>query len=228
MCFVDAVHYAPHGSIDVGRLGCDFLACSPYKFFGPHMGLLYGRSTWLHRLRPDKVRTSPPDPPERFETGTQNHEALAGLMGAFEYLETLAPAPAADQRARLRGAMAAIAAAEAELGARLLEGLLAIDGLTVHGIADPQRLHERVPTFAITLRGWSPKAVAEALAARNIFVWSGHNYALEPVRRLGLQDSGGVVRISPVHYNTADEIDLLLAELRRLAVARASTPAAVQ
>jgi cysteine desulfurase family protein (TIGR01976 family) len=218
LSFVDAVHYAPHGPIDVAALGCDFLVCSAYKFFGPHLGVLYGRGELLERLRPDKVRPASDRVPERFETGTQNHEGLAGLLGTFEYLEGLAPAgaDAANRGQRLRRALQRIAAAERELGERFIAGASAISGLTIYGLSDPRSLDRRVPTFAIRLRGWTPQALAEALAARGIFVWHGHNYALEPVRRLGLLESGGVVRISPVHYNTAEEIDQLLAELRRM------------
>jgi len=217
LSFVDAVHYAPHGPIDVAALGCDFLACSAYKFYGPHLGILYGRRERLERLRPDKVRAASDRIPERFETGTQNHEGLAGLLGCFEYLGSLAdPGPPADRRARLRAAARSIEAAERALSEHFLCGARQINGLTLYGIDDPSRLDQRAPTFAIRLRGWTPQALAAALAARNIFVWSGHNYALEPVRRLGLLESGGVVRVSLVHYNTVAEIDLLLAELRRM------------
>jgi cysteine desulfurase family protein (TIGR01976 family) len=197
LAWIDAVHYAPHGPIDAGAVGADVLICSPYKFFGPHLGLFFGRAELLERLRPYKVRPAADDPvAHRFETGTLSHEALAGFVAAVEYLESVG--------------WEAIAAHERELGERFLAGLP--DGVRLHGIPS---VDGRTPTFAITLESHAPDAVAAHLAERDIAVWSGNYYALEIMERLGLPD--GAVRIGFVHYNTVEEVDRLLKELGRLA-----------
>jgi cysteine desulfurase family protein (TIGR01976 family) len=196
LAWVDAVHYAPHGPIDVREAGVDVLVCSPYKFFGPHLGLFYGRREVLERWRPYKVRPAPDEPlSHRFETGTLPHEALAGLVSAVGYVESIG--------------WEAITAYERDLGERLLAGLPA--HLRLHGIP---AMDGRTPTFAVTLPDRTPDEAAAALAERDIAVWAGNYYAVEVMERLGLTD--GAIRIGIVHYNTAEEVDRLLAELERL------------
>ena len=200
LSYVDAVHYAPHGPIDVAAIGCDFLVCSAYKFFGPHVGILFGRAELLERHRPYKVRPAPNEPPNSWETGTVNLEGIAGTAAAIAYLQTLG--------------MDAVAAFERGLAERLLQGLAAIDGVTVYGTPD---LDRRVPTAAFNLAGRGPADVAAALAKRDIFVWDGNYYALELMQRLGLEGSGGAVRVGAVHYNTPAEIDAFLDAVAALA-----------
>ena len=200
LSYVDAVHYAPHGPIDVAAIGCDFLVCSAYKFFGPHVGILFGRAELLERHRPYKVRPAPNEPPHSWETGTVNLEGIAGTAAAIAYLQTLG--------------MDAVAAFERGLAERLLQGLAAIDGVTVYGTPD---LDRRVPTAAFNLAGRGPADVAAALAKRDIFVWDGNYYALELMQRLGLEGSGGAVRVGAVHYNTPAEIDAFLDAVAALA-----------
>jgi cysteine desulfurase family protein (TIGR01976 family) len=209
--FVDAVHYAPHGPIDVRAIGCDFLACSAYKFFGPHQGMVYGRRELLERLRPYKVRPADDHTPDRWETGTQNHEAMAGVTAAIEYLAELGGRSGAggSRRERVLGAMEAIRASERSLCERLIRGLLAIPGLSFYGIREPQRFHDRAPTAAIRLANESPRRTAERLAALGLFVWDGNYYALNWAKRMRLQPDGAV-RIGLAHYNTEDEVDRLL------------------
>lgn len=216
LTFVDAVQFAPHAPIDVQALGCDFLACSAYKFFGPHVGVLWGRQEHLERLRAYKVRPAGAHPPDKFETGTQNHEGIAGARAAVEYLASLAPASVAQatRRERIVAGMDALRCHERELCRRLLEGLVRVPGLRVWGIADPGRLDERVPTVSFTLEGRPPRAMAESLAHAGIFAWSGHFYAVSLTERLGLDPSGGLLRVGLAHYNTAEEVDRLLDELR--------------
>ena len=218
LTFIDAVHFAPHGPIDVRQLDCDFLVCSPYKFFAPHLGVLYGRYELLESLPAYKVRPAGHLPPDKFETGTQNHEALAGLLGTVEYLLSLAELqtsnPPSEHRsarsARLWHAMRAIEGYESSLKAHMLEGLLSLRGIRLYGLADPARLVERVPTFAIRVEGRHPLDVARLLAERSICVWDGNYYAINLTERLGLEDTGGMVRIGLVHYNTHEEIDRFL------------------
>ena len=202
----------------ITTLGSDLLVCSPYKFFGPHMGVLWGRADLLARLDAYKVRPARVDPPaSRFETGTPSFEGQAGTGGTVDYLDWLGHAVgdrSNDRPGRLRAAMAACVAYEQGLGERLLAGLATISGLTLYG---PPTMAGRVPTFAFTLDGHHPDAVAEALAADNIFVWSGHFYAVEVVARLRLTDAGGLVRVGLAHYSTAAEVDALIAALRRIA-----------
>jgi cysteine desulfurase family protein (TIGR01976 family) len=220
MVFVDAVQYAPHAPIDVQALGADFLACSPYKFFGPHQGVLWGRYDLLDRLPAYKARPAGERPPDKFETGTQSHEGQAGTLGALEHLAWVGSQFGAEFNAQFPGftemklelhsGMAAIKAYEQTLSAHLINGLRKIRGVRIWGITDPQRLHERVPTISFTLEGHTPRAIAERLAADNIFVWDGHYYAVETVQRLGLAQSGGMLRVGAAHYNTAQELDRLL------------------
>jgi cysteine desulfurase family protein (TIGR01976 family) len=221
LTYVDAVHAGPHLPIDVAALRADLLVCSPYKFFGPHLGMLYGRRDILERLRAFRVRPAGEALPGKWETGTQNHEALAGLLGTFGYLERLGAAyggaaAASDRRTRLRAAMTAIHGHERDLSLGTLERLATVRGLTLHGLADPARVDERVPTFSFTLDGHEPRDVATHLAARAINVWDGDFYAWEAVRALGLAESGGLVRIGLVHYNTLEEVDRLVDALQEL------------
>jgi cysteine desulfurase family protein (TIGR01976 family) len=197
LAWVDAVHYAPHGPIDVAAADVDVLLCSPYKFYGPHLGLFFGKGEVLERWTPYKVRPSPPEPVgARFETGTLPHEALAGFVAAVEYVESLG--------------WDAIRAHERDLGRRFLAGLP--EGVALHGGAT---MEGRTPTFALTLPRHSPREAAEALAERGIAAWWGDYYAVEIMQRLGLPD--GALRLGIVHYNTAEEVDRLLAELEGLA-----------
>ena len=224
LSFVDAVHYAPHGPIDVQDLGCDFLVCSPYKFFGPHLGALYGRLELLESLPAYKVRPADDRPPGRWETGTQSGEALAGLTGTMRYLEWLgqaypASAPGNYRSARsgaLHAAMQAAQEYERELQEQMLNRLAALPNVRLYGIADRNRLSQRTPTFAIRVGDRHPNDVARYLGELGICVWDGHYYALNLTERLGVEDSGGMVRIGLVHYNTVDEIDRFHDALSRL------------
>jgi cysteine desulfurase family protein (TIGR01976 family) len=223
LVFVDAVQYAPHGVIDVQALGCDLLACSAYKFFGPHVGVLYGRLDLLERVKAYKVRAAGDRPPDKFETGTQNHEGIAGTLAAVDYLASLADAGDGERsaprsrRLKLQSAFSAIEDYERRLCARLLEGLAGVPGIRVRGIADAARLHQRVPTVSFTMEGRRPAEIAERLARAGVFATAGHFYALAVVRRLALDSAGGLVRIGLAHYNTVDEVDRLVAELQTIA-----------
>jgi cysteine desulfurase family protein (TIGR01976 family) len=213
----DGVHLAQHRRIDVREVGADLVACSPYKIFGPHLGILFGRRDLLSALRPYKVRPAADRLPDAYETGTQNHEGLAGWVAAVDYLAGLAPG-ARSRRAALDEAFAAaIVPWEAELSRRFLEGLRDLASIRLYGIADPDRVAERTPTFAIRVADQHPAETAKALAARGVFVWDGNYYALELMERLGLEDSGGAVRIGFTHYNTPAEVDRVLEELAALA-----------
>jgi cysteine desulfurase family protein (TIGR01976 family) len=225
LVFVDAVHYAPHGPIDVQHWDCDFLACSAYKFFGPHVGILWGRRDLLARLPAYKVRPVPDTLPDRWMTGTQNHEGLAGVAAAIDYLAELgraspehaeAGAGLSGRKKELRTGLSAIRAYEARLCDRLLAGLAERPRIKVWGVTERGRPERRVPTVAITMTERTPRAIAEHLAARAIYVWNGNMYAVGLSERLGLEDSGGFLRIGLVHYNTADEIDRLLRALDEL------------
>jgi len=218
LVYVDAVHFAPHGLIDVGRLGCDFLVASAYKFFGPHVGVLWGRRELLDGLPAYKVRPAPNSLPGRWMTGTQNHEGIAGAMAAVEYVaelgRTLNP-HADDRRAALRAAYAAIVPYEQHLAAMLLEGLAAMPDVKVWGVTDPARTWQRVPTVAITHRRFTPRQIAESLGGRGIFTWHGNFYALPLTEALDLEPEG-LLRIGLLHYNTEQEIARLLAALNGL------------
>jgi cysteine desulfurase family protein (TIGR01976 family) len=221
MSFIDAVHYAPHGPIDVRALDCDFLACSPYKFFGPHSGVLYGKREHLTRLKPYKVRPALDQTPDRWETGTKNHEGLAGVAAAIDYLaelgQRLSDTPPSSRRAALQTAMQGIQSYERGLAEKLIAGLLAIPGLTFYGISDPERFGWRTPTVSIRMQKHTPNEIATYLGERGIFVWDGNYYAINLSERLGVEESGGMVRIGLAHYNTAEEVDRLLAALNELA-----------
>ncbi len=221
LMFVDAVHYAPHGAIDVKALDCDFLACSPYKFFGPHMGVLYGKKEQLLRFRPYKVRPAPETLPDRWETGTQIHEGIAGVAAAVDYLAELGRRcdPAVKtRREALLAAYRATGTYERGLATKLIAGLLEIPGLTFYGIREPQRFHERCSTVSVRLAKGTPLDAAKFLGERGIFTWDGNFYALNLTERLGVQEKGGVLRIGLVHYNTAEEVERLLSSLREFSL----------
>jgi cysteine desulfurase family protein (TIGR01976 family) len=207
--WVDAVHYGPHGPIDVRAIDCDFLVCSSYKFYGPHQGILYGRRELLERLRPYKVRPASDEVPTRWETGTQNHECLAGLLGALEYLAELGGADRVVRPA-LEAAMDRIRAHERALAARLIDGLQQIGGVQLYGITAAEELDHRVPTVSLTWPPHRPEALARWLADHQVFTWHGDHYATELISRLGLAEHGGTLRIGIAHYNTASEVDLVL------------------
>ncbi|MBX7233373.1 MAG: cysteine desulfurase-like protein [Caldilineales bacterium] len=220
LVFVDAVHLAPHFPIDVQALGCDFLACSAYKFYGPHIGILWGRYHLLDALPAYKVRPSHPHPPGKWMTGTQNHEGLAGTTAAVDYLAGLGDAFGQDwagqfpafsgRRLSLKLGLSAIAAYERGLFAAMLDGLETIPGLTVYGLTERKRLHERAPTAAVRLEGYTPAELSARLAQHGIAAYAGHFYAVEVIQRLGLAEKGGVLRLGLSHYNTQAEIDRLL------------------
>ena len=211
--YLDAVQYAPHYAIDVQDLGADFVVSSAYKWFGPHQGILWGREDLLKETFGYKVRPAGEDLPHKFETGTLSHEGMAGTLGAVEYLEQFGTG---ETRARrLASAWNNMAGHENRITLRLIEGLKTFKGLTIRGITSANAMHRRVPTVSFTLEGHHPGDLAQAFAKDNIFVWSGHNYAIEPVSRMGLMDKGGVLRVGLAHYNTEEEVDALLSSLTR-------------
>ncbi len=219
--YIDAVQSAPHIVTDVQQFGCDFLVCSAYKFFGPHQGILWGRRDVLERLEPYKVRPAPADLPWCFEPGTQSYEGMAGTGAAVDYFAGVGAALSASAKTRRQQLIAALEGLfdyEKTLADRLVAGLQSLPGVRIQGISDPAAMARRVPTVAFTHERHEPRSIAAALAERNIFAWSGHNYALEVARALGILDSGGAVRIGAVHYNTPDEIDTVLNALEDILV----------
>ncbi len=224
--WVDAVHFGPHGPIDVQALDIDFLVCSSYKFFGPHIGILWGRHTLLDRIPAYQLRPAPHTVPEKFETGTKNHECLAGLAATINYLADLGRRSAGltesegNLRPSLVSAMTSIRAYETTLSATLLDGLLSIPNLRLYGISDPARLDRRVPTFAFTLGDMPSPELQLLLGERGIFSWSGNYYALAIMQQLGLEGKGGALRVGAVHYNTLNEIDRLIESLKAIAAGR--------
>lgn len=273
LTWIDAVHYAPHGLIDVQAIGCDFLVCSAYKFFGPHVGILWGRRALLESIEPYKLRPAPDDLPGRWMTGTQNHEGIAGVAAAIDYIagigagtiggapgsasasmesaespkspspprdalhsvwtsiggvgrgegsrlgskssDAACPRPMNSRREQLKESFTHIAHHERELGAQLIAGLQRFPGLKIWGITRPDRFHERVPTVSVTHVHDTPRALAEQLAERGLFVWAGNHYALPLTETLALEPHG-TLRIGLVHYNTADEVDRLLSALAEI------------
>ena len=218
MAFIDAVHFAPHGLIDVKEVDCDFLICSPYKFFGPHMGTLFGKREHLERIRPYKVRPSHDETPDRWETGTLPHELIAGIGAAVEYIAGVGRRsdPAAKtRRDALAAAYRTTVAYERRLITRLIEGLQAIQNVRIFGITDPRRFEERCSTLSLRIGDHSPKAIAEFLAERGIFTWDGNYYAINLTERLQVEQKGGMLRIGLVHYNTLEEVERLLDALRK-------------
>jgi cysteine desulfurase family protein (TIGR01976 family) len=226
LVWIDAVQFAPHGPIDVQALDADFLVCSSYKFFGPHLGILYGKAEYLEKFPAYKVRPASNSIPDRWETGTQNHEGLAGLVGVIDYLTMLGRehnsmysewfkedsvgSSFSGRQRELKIAMHAMMEYERGLSAQLLSGLREIKGLHVYGITNPQQLAWRVPTIACTMEGYSPRELAEFLASQGIFSWDGNYYALGIMERLGLEAKGGALRLGMAHYNTLIEIDRVL------------------
>lgn len=219
LSFLDAVHYAPHALIDVQDWGCDFLAASAYKFFGPHVGVLYGRRELLESIQPYKLRPAPDELPGRWMTGTQNHEGIAGTLAAVEYLSSLGSELPGDgmihRRHALKTAFDAIRAYETKLVSQLIRGLQEVDGIQVWGITDPGRFDERLPTVSITHKSVPAQTIARRLGERGICVWHGNYYALPLTEALGLEPEG-MVRIGLVHYNTAEEVERLLTTLREI------------
>ncbi len=227
LVWIDAVQFAPHGPIDVQMLDADFLVCSSYKFFGPHLGILYGKTEYLERFPAYKVRPASDLAPDRWETGTQNHECLAGLVGTIDYLAMLGREQSTSEsdsfagtghayttrQRELKIAMQTIMNYERRLVAQLLSGLREVKGLQVYGITNPQHFTQRVPTVACTIEGHTPRELAETLAAEGVFAWDGNYYALSIMERLGLEGHGGALRLGMAHYNTLEEIDRVLAVL---------------
>ena len=221
--YVDAVQAAPHTTIDVQDIGCDFLVCSAYKFFGPHQGILWGKREVMERLEPYRVRPAPSELPDCFESGTQSHEGMAGTAAAVDYIAWIGETMAREyhsghaafeaRRRNLRAALDLIFASEQELSRHLIDGLHRIPGLRVLGISAEEGMRRRVPTVSFTVAGASPAFLEESLARRNIFVWSGNYYALEPAAALGIADTGGALRVGPAHYNSKPEIDEFLEAL---------------
>ena len=219
LTFLDAVHFAPHSLIDVEDFGCDFLACSAYKFFGPHIGLLWGRRSLLEELPAFKLRPASNALPDKWMTGTQNHECIAGTLAAIDYLADLGRTVAGDdsleRRPALERAYQAIVDYEQQLIWHLIDGLRPLDTFRLWGIDDPLRRAERLPTISITHSRRTPTEIAEELGRRGLFVWHGNYYALPLTERLGLEPDG-MIRVGIVHYNTLEEVDRLLAALRDL------------
>jgi len=214
--FIDAVQSAPHILSDVQDIGCDFFVCSAYKFFGPHQGILWGRRDILERLEPYKVRPAPAELPWCFESGTQSHEGMAGTAAAVDYFAWVGEAMAGvsgNRREQLEAGFELLFDYEKQLADRLIAGLKSIPGVRVLGISDPNASDRRVPTVSFVHEKHAPSEIASALAERNIFAWSGHNYALELAKVLNIHDSGGAVRIGAMHYNTPEEIDAVVAAL---------------
>ncbi len=221
LVYVDAVQYAAHGPIDVQKLDCDFLISSAYKFFGTHSGILYGKHDLLERLFAYKVRPASNLLPYKFETGTQNHEGIAGVLGAIEYFEWLGKEFGSEQeegllaqgyagrRLELKKGMTALRAYEYELNRALLAALQAVPDLEIYGITDVKKLDQRVATFSFRMKDLAPRKVAEKLNEHGIYVWDGNYYAINVTERLGIEDKGGMVRVGAVHYNTLDEVQKL-------------------
>lgn len=214
LSYIDAVHYAPHGAIDVAALGCDMLVCSVYKFFGPHCAGVFIKPSLLESLEAKPLRPAPQDGPVKFESGTMNHEGLAGSLAAVEYLASLGSGK--SRRERLFSAFEAIQEHEADLLWQLIDGIQAIGGYTIQGITDKSIAHKRAPTIAITHARHSPQDIEQAMTKANIFSWAGHSYAIEPLGQLGLLERGGILRLGIAHYNTQQEIDTTLNSLRAL------------
>jgi cysteine desulfurase family protein (TIGR01976 family) len=218
--YIDAVQSAPHIATDVQDIGCDFLTCSAYKFFGPHQGILWGKRDVLEQLEPYKVRPSPAELPWCFETGTQSHEGMVGTAAAVDYFawigETMADAHLSSRAGQVRAAMEYLFEYESVLARHLIDGLVQIPGVKIQGISSDDAMNRRVPTVSFTHARHPSPFIAEELTRQNIFVWSGHNYAVEAAKTLGIYDNGGAVRVGPVHYNSIAEIDVLLQAVNSL------------
>jgi cysteine desulfurase family protein (TIGR01976 family) len=219
LSYIDAVHYAPHGPIDVRALDCDFLVCSTYKFFGPHMGVLYGQREHLKRLRPYKIRPNTDNIPYSWEWGTLTHECIAGIKACVDYWEDLgrrAKPAITTRRAAILTAHEAIRGHERALMEKMIAGLLAIPGLKLYGVSDRQRFDDRCATFAVRIEGHSPLELATKLGERGIFTWDGNYYAVNLTEQLDVERLGGFLRIGLVHYNTMEEVERPLAALRKI------------
>ncbi len=218
LVYVDAVQFAPHGLVDVQAIGCDFLACSSYKFFGPHLGILWGREDLLADLFAYKARPATSDLPWKFETGTPQIELQAALSATIDYFAWLGQTVGTqtDRRAQIAAAFDASIQWERALVQQLIDGLLALPGVTIYGVTEASRFDRRVPTVSFRHAKHSPPEIAEALAHENIFVWSGNNFALELVRAIGADEDEGVLRIGMAHYNTPEDVARVLGALRRI------------
>ncbi len=221
LTFVDAVQYAPHGLIDVKALGCDFLVCSAYKYFGPHSGQLYGKREHWQRQRAYQARPAGDRLPGKWETGTQNHEGMAGVTAAIDYLAELgvehgAARPLDSRRQKLIAAWPVIHNYERMLIERLVSGLLSVPGIRIYGLTERADWGRRVATVAVRKSGTTPEQLAQALADENIFAWNGNFYAQALSERMGVEASGGWLRLGLVHYNTVHEIDLCLRALAKV------------
>jgi cysteine desulfurase family protein (TIGR01976 family) len=227
LAYIDAVHYGPHGLIDVAALDCDFLACSTYKFFGPHMGVLYGKREHLERIRPYKVRPNTNAIPNCWEWGTLNHECIAGITACVEYIAELggsmpqhsaaAKSGNSGRRTAIESAYSAIHEHERVLLEGMASGLKQIPGLKIYGITDPARFDQRCATFAVRIDGFTPLELATQLGERGFFTWDGNYYAISVTEHFDVEKSGGFLRIGLVHYNTVNEVDSFLSTLREIA-----------
>jgi cysteine desulfurase family protein (TIGR01976 family) len=219
LSYLDAVHYAPHGTIDVRALDSDFLVCSTYKFFGPHMGVLYGKREHLKRLRPYKVRPNTDNIPNCWEWGTLNHESIAGIKGCVDYWEELGRRAKPTVRTRREAIVAAHEAIyphERAMTEKMIAGLLAIPGLKLYGISDPSRFDHRCATIVVRIEGHTPLELATKLGERGLFTWDGNYYALNVTEQLDVERLGGFLRIGLVHYNTMEEVERMLGALREI------------
>ena len=222
LSYIDAVHYAPHGPIDVHALDCDFLVCSTYKFFGPHMGVLYGKRDHLTRLHPYKVRANTNKIPNCWEWGTLNHECIAGITACVDYIADLgrrANPSAKNRRAAILSAYELIHQHERSLLEKLIAGLPTLPGARIYGITDPKRFDDRCPTVAVRIDGHTPLELADKLGDRGFFTWDGNYYAINLSEQLDVEKEGGFLRIGLAHYNTPEEVDRLLAALGEIVAA---------
>ena len=219
LAYIDAVHYAPHGAIDVRALDCDFLVCSSYKFFGPHMGVLYGKREHLKRLHPYKVRANTNESPNRWEWGTLNHECIAGITACVDYVADIGHRVRPNVGTRREAILAAyneIVPYERTLCERLIAGLKTIPGSKIYGITDPKHFDHRCPTIAVRIDGHTPLELATKLGERGFFTWDGNYYALNLTELLDVEKDGGFLRVGLFHYNTVEEVDRLLATLKEI------------
>ncbi len=214
--FLDAVHFAPHQRMDIVDWQCDFAICSAYKFFGPHIGILWGRKELLESIEPYKVRPAPNSIPAKWMTGTQNHACLAGVTAAIDYVSTIVPQPDdRSRRERLDSSLEAVVDYERKLASYLIEQLVQVPGVKVYGITQRERMQQRVPTVILTMEGLPSKEVAKRLGDQGIYAWHGHYYALNLSEQLQ-REPEGMLRIGLMHYNTRDEVDRLIEALQSM------------
>ncbi len=222
LAYIDAVHYAPHGPIDVRNLDCDFLVCSSYKFFGPHMGVLYGKREHLKRLQPYKVRANTNEIPNCWEWGTLNHEGIAGITACVDYIASIGhklKGTLPSRRAAILAAYGEIVKYERGLCERLLQGIARLPAVKIYGITDRARFNHRCPTIALRAEGHTPLELATKLGDRGFFTWDGNYYAINVTEQLDVEKDGGFLRIGLFHYNTVEEVDRLVAALREILAA---------